>query len=270
MIRHLPAVAAASLSMIAVDAAAQSGAVIMRRPIPLTAGRADIPSGNVPGTPPGTGADTPEEIDKVVSPPEKTVCDETADPAETKLTAVRWVENGWSNGGMSAESCSIQKMTYVCEATYTCDIGGRKQSFVSVAPDSVCEGSKDEVQYPGDTPDPTRFPSDRSTADQATWYIAKIDNAVRQQQSGGASAVGGGAVRSAPWFRGVDQIKWWTPGEYSPWGHLNYIRVFIDPGGSGLYDANSELCGQMRAAGHPCSNYYSHEGGSVFIAWILG
>jgi hypothetical protein len=252
-------VTAMTATMTATAAPAQSGDVVMRRPIPkLAGGGGSTPDGGVVSEP-----------NEVPGTPEETVCDQGGD-AGAKLTSVKWVEAGWSDGGMNAESCSVQKMTYTCQATYTCVVGGSEQSFVSDAADTVCEGSKDPVEYPGDTPDPTRFPSERSIADQVAWFVAKTDAAVKVQQAGGSGAGGSPAVRAPTWFRSMDQIKWWTPGEYSPSGHLNYIRVFIDPGGDGLYDANSALCGQMRAAGHPCSNYYSHEGGSVFVAWILG
>jgi hypothetical protein len=258
--RNIAAAAAAVLALCAGEAGAQTlGDVVMRRPLPHDA----TPSSGSPGTP-----QTPSEQSDVPSTPAETVCDE-GNAATAKLTAVKWVENGWSDGGMNAESCRVQKMTYTCQATYTCTVGGRQTSFVSDAADTVCSGSKGDVGYPGDTPDPTRFPADRSLADQVTWYITKTDGVVARQQAGGAAATGSSLIRSAPWVRNVDQVNWWVPGEYPQGGYRTYVRIFINPGTGNLYDASSEICNLMREAGHPCSNYYSHEGGSVFVAYIL-
>lgn len=269
MINRLQALALVPLSLMAEPALAQAGNVIMRRPIPLGTSTSSIP--------------TQADPDTVPSTPDKTVCDETTTgtgatgASAAKITNAKWVESGWVDGGTDAQSCSIQKMGYACQATYTCDVGGRRQSFVSIAPDSICEGTGDSVQYPGGIADPSRLQTGRPMSDQVAWFANKAGAIIKANAAAGgiSGAMGASeAIKSIPWVRKVDEIKWWTPSEYNdlggPAGHLRYVRIFIDPGGDNPYDASSEICNQMRAAGHPCSNYYSNEGGSVYVAWILG
>lgn len=120
-------------------AQSSSGDIVMRRPLPRSVG-GDAGT-TTPTTPPTTS--DPTEVDPFA------VCDGAEGSPAPILTNVSWVEAGWEVGPVdSSNGCVVQKMTYSCQATFACQVGGSNDGFTSVAPDSVCENFNGQVSVP--------------------------------------------------------------------------------------------------------------------------
>lgn len=112
-------------------ASAQSGDVVMRRPIPRLDG--------------GTGGPVvvaPPSQEDGVPNPATDICDASTAPY---ISNTAWIEKGWKAAG---ENMCGSEMTYACQATYTCSVAGSTDTFTSEAPDSVCEDYDGTVEYP--------------------------------------------------------------------------------------------------------------------------
>lgn len=127
----------AGLQMGAICPAMAQTELVMRRPLPRDAVT----------TPPVTNPDTstPDEA----TPDPLALCDGQPGSPEPVISDVAWIATGWNPGPMDPDnSCVVQKMTYACQATFTCAVQGGNTSFTSDAPDSVCENFKGNVSYP--------------------------------------------------------------------------------------------------------------------------
>jgi len=109
-------------------------------------------------TPTPTPGTTPDPEPPVVDDPATDLvdpvvrmCDNGAASPDAVLRDVAWVEDGWDTAGAGEASCNTQKMRYSCQATYTCTMDGRVQTFTSTAPDATCENYAGEVGYPAGT-----------------------------------------------------------------------------------------------------------------------
>lgn len=134
--------AMAGLQIGAICPAMAQTELVMRRPLPRDA----VTTPGTP-TPPVTNPD-PSTPDEVVPDP-LALCDGQPGSPQPVISDVAWVATGWSAGPMDpANSCVVQKMAYVCQATFTCQAQGQNTSFTSDAPDSVCENYDGNVSYP--------------------------------------------------------------------------------------------------------------------------
>lgn len=146
--------------------------LVMRRPLPkdvVTGPGSETPAPS-PDTPPTNPKPTPGVVEPInpVDDPVKTVCD-SASSADAKVTAVQWVEAGWTAPSSTSASCTSQTMRYVCQATYSCKSGGVDRTFSSEAPDSTCENFDGQV-----TSAPASYPTNADVDAQAKWVAGKM------------------------------------------------------------------------------------------------
>jgi len=105
-------------------------------------------------TPTPTPGETPPVIEDTATElvnPVVRMCDQGAASPDAVLRDVAWIEDGWDTANAGEASCNTQKMRYSCQATYTCTMDGRVQTFTSTAPDATCETYQGEVGYPAGT-----------------------------------------------------------------------------------------------------------------------